>query len=120
SPGAAPGGRFQPIAMSVPGVQISEHFPRLARLMNHGAIIRSMSTLEGAHPRAKYHLHTGYREGQGGLVYPSLGALAAKEIGNPEAPLPNFVSIGNRSYGSGFLGPGCQPLVVPHPAPAGA
>jgi hypothetical protein len=71
-----------------------------------------MSTLEGAHPRAKYHMHTGYREGQGGVVYPSIGSIAAKEIGNQEFPLPNFVSIGNRSYGSGFLGPRFQPLVV--------
>ena len=48
-----------------------------------------MSTLEGAHPRARFHLHTGYREGQGGLVYPSIGSIAAKEIGNPSFPLPN-------------------------------
>ncbi|MCI0456241.1 MAG: DUF1501 domain-containing protein [Gemmataceae bacterium] len=116
-PGTTNGGPYQPIQTNVPGIQISEYFPRLARLMNHGAIIRSMSTPEGAHPRAQYHLHTGYREGQGGLVYPSLGAIASKEIGNPENPLPNFVSVGagNRSYGSGFLGPRHQPLVVTDP-----
>ena len=49
---------------------------------NHGVLVRGMSTPEGAHPRAKYNLHTGYREGQGGLSYPSLGALTAKEIGD--------------------------------------
>src|SRR5262249_28970570 len=106
----------QAIDTNVAGIQISEHFPRLAGLMNHGAIIRSMSTPEGAHARAKYNLHTGYREGQGGLVYPSIGSIAAKEIGNPELALPNFVSIGNRSYGSGFLGSRYQPLVVNDPA----
>src|SRR5947207_2614194 len=43
-------------------------------------------------------------------------AIAAKELGNPELALPNFVSIGNRSYGSGFLGTRYQPLVVNDPA----
>ena len=106
------GGPFKQIQTNVPGIQISEHFPRFAQVMNHAAIIRSMSTPEGAHARAKYNLHTGYREGQGGVVYPSLGATVSKELGNPEFPLPNFVSIGNRSYGAGFLGPRYQPLVV--------
>src|SRR5262249_20354931 len=67
-PGTANGGPFQAIETSVPGIRISEHFPRLAPLMNHGTIIRGMSTLEGAHARARYHMHTGYREGVGGLV----------------------------------------------------
>ncbi len=115
-PGTDNGGPYQAIDTNVPGIQISEHLPRLARLMNHGAIIRSMSTPEGAHPRAKYHLHTGYREGQGGLVYPSIGSIVAKELGNEQAAMPNFVSIGNRSYGSGFLGARYQPLIVNDPA----
>ncbi|MCI0642014.1 MAG: DUF1501 domain-containing protein [Gemmataceae bacterium] len=114
-PGTEQGGPYQAIDTNVPGIQISEHFPRLARLMNHGALIRSMSTGEGAHGRAKYYLHTGYKEGVGGLVYPALGSIASMEIGNPNSPLPNYVSIGNRSYGSGFLGPRHQPLIVNDP-----
>ena len=43
------------------------------------------STGEGAHGRAKYYMHTGYREGQGGLVYPSLGAIASAELEIPPA-----------------------------------
>jgi hypothetical protein len=111
-PGTANGGEFKPISTSVPGIQISEHFPKLAKLMNHGAILRGMSTPEGAHGRAKYYMHTGYREGVGGLTYPSIGAHVSKELGNPDFPLPNFVTIGNRSYGSGFLGPKHQPINV--------
>jgi hypothetical protein len=109
-------GEFKPIPTSVPGVQISEHFPKLAKLMQHAAIIRSMTTGEGAHGRAKYYLHTGYREGQGGLVYPSIGSIVSAELGRPEWPMPNFVSVGNRSYGAGFLGARHQPLVVTDPA----
>jgi hypothetical protein len=108
-------GEFKPISTSAPGVQISEHLPKVAQVMHHGVVVRGMSTPEGAHPRAKYHLHTGYREGQGGLTYPSLGAIVSKELGRADFPVPNFVSIGNRSYGSGFLGPKHQPLIVTDP-----
>jgi uncharacterized protein (DUF1501 family) len=111
-PGTVDAGDFKPINTSVPGIQISEHFPQLAKLMDHGAIIRSMSTGEGAHARAKYNMHTGYREGQGGLVYPSLGSIVSAELGDPKQAMPNFVSIGARSFGSGFLGPRYQPLTI--------
>lgn len=111
-PGTTNGGPYKEIATSAPGIKISEHFPKLAKHMHHGAILRSMSTAEGAHGRAKYNLHTGYREGQGGVVYPSIGSIAAKELGDEEFPLPNFVSVGNRVYGSGFLGTRYNPLVV--------
>ena len=111
-PGTDNGGPFRQIQTAVNGIQISEHFPQFARLTNHAAIIRSMSTPEGAHARASYNMHTGYREGQGGIVYPSLGAIVSKELGREDSTLPNFVSIGNRSYGAGFLGPRHQPLIV--------
>jgi hypothetical protein len=115
-PGTAQGGPYRQIQTAVNGIQISEHFPEFARLTNHAAIIRSMSTAEGAHARASYNMHTGYREGQGGIVYPSLGSIVSKELGSETAALPNFVSIGQRSYGAGFLGPRHQPLIVNDPA----
>jgi hypothetical protein len=118
-PGTTNGGPFQAINTNVTGIQISEHFPRFAQLVNHAAIIRSMSTVEGEHARAKYHLHTGYREGVGGVAYPSIGSIVAKELGNPDFPLPNYVSVGNPNMpsflGAGFLGPRYQPLAVPAP-----
>jgi hypothetical protein len=114
-PGHANGGPFKPIDTSVPGIQISEHFPKFAKLMDHAAILRGMSTGEGAHGRAKYYMHTGYKEGQGGLTYPSIGSIAAAEIGRPDAAMPNYVSIG-RSYGAGFLGVRHAPLVANDPA----
>src|SRR4029453_15499540 len=81
-PGTKDGGEFKPIATSVPGIQISEHFPKFPPLMKHATILRSMSTSEGAHGRAKVHLHTGYKEGVGGLAYPSLRPLVSKHLGN--------------------------------------
>src|SRR6185437_7260201 len=110
-PGTKDGGDFKPIATAVPGLQISEHFPKLAKLMNHAAVLRGMSTGEGAHGRAKYYLHTGYKEGQGGLTYPSLGSIVSSEIGRTEAAMPNYVAVGRR-FGAGFLGAKHAPLVV--------
>ena len=46
-PGHANGGPFREIQTSVPGIRISEHLPKLARNMEHMAIIRSMSSREG-------------------------------------------------------------------------
>ena len=108
-------GEFKPIKTSAPGVEISEHWTNMSKLMHHAAVLRGMSTAEGAHPRAKYNLHTGYREGQGGVVYPSIGSIVSQELGRTDFPMPNFVSIGNRSFGSGFLGPKHQPLIVQDP-----
>jgi uncharacterized protein (DUF1501 family) len=115
-PGTEQGGPFRQIQTAVNGIQISEHFPQFARLTNHAAIIRSMSTPEGAHARASYNMHTGYREGQGGIVYPSIGSIVSKELGDESVALPSFVSVGQRSYGSGFLGARHQPLIVNDPA----
>jgi Protein of unknown function (DUF1501) len=115
-PGTKDAGEFKPIATSVPGIQISEHLPKIAKWMNHGAVLRGMSTGEGAHGRARYYLHTGYKEGVGGIVYPALGSIVSSELGRSDSPMPNFVSVGRGNYGAGFLGPRHQPLVVTSPA----
>src|SRR5438093_326572 len=39
-------GEFKAIDTSVPGIQISEHFPKFAQLMKHAAILRGMCTQE--------------------------------------------------------------------------
>jgi hypothetical protein len=114
-PGTRDAGDFKPIATSVPGIEISEHFPRFAKRMKHAALVRSMTTAEGAHGRARYYLHTGYKEGSGGVVHPSLGAIVSSELGKTEFPLPNFVAVGGRSFGAGFLGAKHQPLIVTDP-----
>src|SRR6516162_9744074 len=59
-PGTKNAGDFKPIKTAVPGIEISENFPKFAELTKEAAIIRSMSTAEGAHGRARYYMHTGY------------------------------------------------------------
>jgi hypothetical protein len=118
-PDVADCGIFKPIATSVPGIQISELFPQFARRLQHAAIIRSMSTVENEHERARMHLRTGYRDGQGGVSYPSLGAIVSKELDKGDTPLPNYVAIaerGERSHGPGYFGSMYQPLFIQDPA----
>lgn len=111
------GGPLKPIDTSVPGMRICETMPKLARMMEHVVPIRSMSTKEGDHSRATYHLRTGYLP-QGPVDYPTLGSLISNELGADDSELPNFVSIAPyrafspAAYGPGFLGPRRSPLVV--------
>src|SRR5271165_1516097 len=83
-PGHANGGPFKPIATSVPGIQISEHFPQVAKFMEHVAIVRTLNSKEGDHGRATFLLRTGYTP-QGPIEYPSLGALLSKELGDDQS-----------------------------------
>ncbi|MFO0881391.1 MAG: DUF1501 domain-containing protein [Gemmataceae bacterium] len=116
-PGHKNGGPVQEIATSVPGLKISEYLPKLAKQMHHLAVIRSMATREGDHTRATYNLRTGYLP-TGSIQYPALGSLFSKEMGQPDAALPNFVSIAPApfisptAYGPGFLGPEYAPLMI--------
>lgn len=103
---------YQAINTSVPGIQIAETLPHMAKVMQHCSLLRSMSTKEGSHGRARYYMHTGFRQGAGGLTYPSLGAIASATLGSPEDTLPNFVCIGGQTFGAGYLGPAHMPLEV--------
>jgi Protein of unknown function (DUF1501) len=112
-------GIFKPIKTDLPGVQISELYPRFATRLKHAAIIRSMSTVENEHLRARVHLRTGYRDGQGGVSYPSLGSIVSRHLGRTDFPLPSYVAIADRpdrSHGPGYFGSQYQPLFVNDPA----
>ncbi|MBI1902159.1 MAG: DUF1501 domain-containing protein [Planctomycetia bacterium] len=110
------GTEFESIATSVPGIEISEHMPKIARLMHHGAIIRSMNTVESDHDRGRYLMHTGYARSNGGVPYPSLGAIVSSELGQAGSLLPNFVvcNLHDRldPTFTGYLGPEHRGLVL--------
>ena len=116
-PGHENNGPGKPIQTAVPGILLGEHLPGVAKEVKDLAIIRGMSTKEGDHGRATYHLRTGYLP-QEPVRYPALGALVAKELEDDSAELPGFVSIAParafspQAFGSGFLGPKYAPLIV--------
>ena len=80
-------GEFKPIATSVPGLEISEVLPNLAKVMDRVTLIRSMTSPESDHGRASQHLLTGYRPSPA-TDYPGYGSVVAKarEVPTRDAP----------------------------------
>tara|TARA_R110002095_G_scaffold197518_2_gene176728 strand:+ start:270 stop:1547 length:1278 start_codon:yes stop_codon:yes gene_type:complete len=111
-PGHKNGGPFQEIDTKVPGMKISEHLPWLAAQASEFSIVRSMSTREGDHSRARFVTMTGYTP-QGAIKFPAFGSLVANEF-HVENDIPSYVHIGGRPTvsGGGFLGPQFAPFVV--------
>src|SRR5207244_8349196 len=67
-------GEFKPIRTSLTGVNICEHLPLLAKMLDQFAVIRSLVGSEGHH--ASFQCMTGHmhdRQPQGG--WPSLGSV---------------------------------------------
>lgn len=116
-PGHENGGPIKEIKTATPGLRISEHLPKLAKWSEEMAIIRSMTTKEADHGRGTYLMHIGRAPG-GPIQYPSVGSFLAKELEDPDAALPSFVSIAPyrffnpAAFASGFLGPRYAPLNV--------
>ena len=95
-------GEFKPISTSVPGIQICEHLPELAKRMKDYAIIRGLSHTLADHGIGKKYLLTGNRPSQT-LSYPEYGAVVSKVY--PSAfDLPSYVSIDESFVGPGYLG----------------
>ncbi|MBC8242927.1 MAG: DUF1501 domain-containing protein [Verrucomicrobia bacterium] len=95
-------GEFKSISTSVPGIQICEHLPELAKRMKDYAIIRGLSHTLADHGIGKKYLLTGNRPSQT-LSYPEYGAVVSKE--HPSArDLPSYVSIDESFVGPGYLG----------------
>src|SRR5213594_3298270 len=82
---------FKPISTNVPGIQISEALPSLARHMDKLAIIRSMRTLERNHAQATIETLTGHRPIPA-LKFPSFGSIVAKELG-PRNNMPPYAIV---------------------------
>lgn len=105
-------GEFQPIATSIPGIELCEHLPRLAQRMDRLAILRTVVGARGEH--AAVQCLTGYPEGisnaQGGR--PSLGAVLSYMKGPAHPSMPPFVGLsppmGHRPWSDpgepGYLG----------------
>jgi len=113
-PGHASGGATKAIATSAPGIQVAENLPHIASVADELAIIRSMTSKEGAHPRATSLLHTGYLP-TASVKYPAFGSVVAQQVDHAGLELPAFVRVGGRSRdmgGGGILGVEFDPFVM--------
>src|SRR5579864_188055 len=111
-------GEFQPIATNVPGIDICEHMPRLAAIMDKLVVIRTIVGAGGDHSAGQCLTGYTYRVSkvQGGR--PSLGAILTKLKGPIDPAVPPFVGLspitreprwGNPGD-SGYLGLPCAPF----------
>lgn len=120
-------GEFQQISTSAPGIFISEHLPRMSRVMDKVAIIRSMHHNNRLHDSASTEALTGRPSPNGdreefapiNQFYPCFGASLSylrqnQGIEIPHAALP-FVFhnvIDTPCQGGGFLGARFDPLQI--------
>lgn len=95
-------GKFKTIATNVPGIQLSEHLPNLAKCADKYAILRGVSHTLAAHELGREYINTGSRP-LPSLEYPAYGATVAMQL-RGEADLPTNVAIPRASHGPGYLG----------------
>jgi hypothetical protein len=101
-------GAFKPIKTNVPGVEISEHLPKLAQCADKYTILRGVSHTLAAHELGTRYLVTGNRP-LPSLEYPGYGAVIAREM-KADPDLPPFVAIPSTPQDGGYLGPQYNPL----------
>lgn len=108
-------GEFKPIASRAPGVQICEHLPKTAKVLDRCTLVRSLTHNIAEHGVGTTYVTTGNRPSPT-LQYPSLGSLAARLLPAPPG-LPAYVTFSSlRANGftgnAGYLGPAYNPFEV--------
>ncbi len=114
-PGHANQGETETVKTRIPGVRLAAALPEMAKRMGDLCVVRSMTSKEGNHSRAKYLLHAGYPPNPT-VVHPAFGALVSHEVGREGFELPNYVQInGNNNESAGYLGTAHNPFVLQDP-----
>ncbi len=120
-------GEFKPIKTNVPGIEIVEHLPKLARMADRYALVRSVTHKDNGHGSAMYANFTGWPHPfpntnpiPDSSDYPAYGAVAGA-VRPPSGSIPPFICVGgaqivcgNQIPGqrAGFLGPSYEPFVI--------
>jgi uncharacterized protein (DUF1501 family) len=115
-------GPFRPMRTNVPGIHLCEHFPRMARLADRMAIVRSVHhDAAPIHETGQQLMQTG-KLFRSGIEHPHYGAVLSHLQGPRRPEMPPFVvlpgPIGSTgvsvSHGqtSGYLGDAHAPVFV--------
>ena len=135
-------GAFKPIATNVPGLQICEHLPRLAKMADRYSLVRSVSHNNNNHGPMQYYTLTGHEHERPTVDnavetplrtdFPHMGAVISRFKAAPQG-LPGYVAISElavrssvdgeykrartavRGGSAGFLGARFDPLGVNGP-----
>jgi hypothetical protein len=109
-------GEFSAIPTRVPGIQLSEHLPRLALMQDKFSIVRGLDPQNGTHGLAEATMLSGRRV-IWALDAPSFGAVFSHQLGG-EGNGRRSVQLGSNldrrfgGGGAGFLGSRYEPLIV--------
>jgi hypothetical protein len=93
-------GPFKPIRTTLPGVQLCEHLPKLARRLHHCTLVRSVHhSVNNAHAAAVYTGLTGHDRGDANVAigagpndYPAIGSTLAL-LRPPRTAVVPYVSM---------------------------
>lgn len=120
-------GEFKPIATSVPGLQICELMPNMARVMHHCAVIRSLHHTNRLHDSASIETHTGRQAAQGDReefapipqFHPCHGGVLSYlmrerrlEVSHAALPFVFHNVVDTPCQGGGFLGSAYDPFRI--------
>ena len=115
---------FKPVSTSVPGIQISELFPKTSRHMDKLSIIRSVTTKERNHPQGTIETLTGHRPTPA-MRFPSFGSIVSKELG-ARKNMPPCVAVPSpiagdffsyeEAFRASFLGAEYDAMILPDPS----
>jgi hypothetical protein len=107
-------GEFKPIDTAAKGVQICEHLPKMAKVLDKATVVRSLYHTIPSHGPATVFMTTGNKPTPA-VAHPSLGSLAARLL-PAEHSVPPYVSFadirGGTAGAAGFLGTAYNPFLV--------
>ncbi|MFO0871609.1 MAG: DUF1501 domain-containing protein [Pirellulales bacterium] len=107
-------GEFRPIATNVPGIDVSEHLPLQARILDKLAIVRSGCHTNAGHGMGSQWMLTGWQPTieVNDNIFPCMGSVVARMKGTNEPGLPAYVNL-PRPLGLGkaaYLGASFNPF----------
>lgn len=112
-------GPFKPISTKLPGVQICEHYPRQAAILDKFTLIRSVDARNSNHePNTVFqtgNLEAEPRENRIAHLYPAIGSIVAKHHGANAPAMPPYVAfMKSRSHLAfgGYLGKQYDPFIA--------
>lgn len=114
-------GKFRPTATNVPGLQICEHFPLMAKMMDKVALLRSIHHKSAApHETGQRWMMTGHNFNANDIK-PHSGSVISRVFGQKSALPASIIlpgKIGNTGSGplhgqtSGFIGSAHEPFFL--------
>jgi Protein of unknown function (DUF1501) len=114
-------GPYSPKPTSVPGIQICEHLPKIAKLAHKYTILRSHSHNDNGHNTGYHYVMTGYKadfpdgnsKAPNNHLFPSIGSILSRELG-AKTPVPPYINVPHmmQGGGAGFYGSEYSPFVI--------